>query len=156
MRYELAGGFIKNAMHNSLLAAVARDGPENPTITQADIEEGCALQMRGSLKMKSFRHRVVPTAGLEQLVLSDRVRDWGVLFPARSFLFCASNSLSRMNGVKKSTKRDQISDCEFNPLHGGAPMHPLATPSLAGAGAAAGSRGLGESPWHPHGPMGLR
>ena len=92
MRYELAGGFIKNAMHNSLLAAVARDGPETPTITQADIEEGCALQMRGSLKMKSFRHRVVPTAGLEQLVLSDRVRDWGVLFPAHSFLFCASNS----------------------------------------------------------------
>lgn len=73
LRYELAGGFIKNAMHSALLKAVSREGPENPIITRADVEEGCALQMRGSLRMKSFRHRVVPTAGLEQLVLTDLV-----------------------------------------------------------------------------------
>lgn len=73
LRYELAGGFIKNAMHSALLNAVSREGPENPVITQADVEEGCALQMRGSLKMKAFRHRVVPTAGLEQLVLTETV-----------------------------------------------------------------------------------
>ena len=73
LRYELAGGFIKNAMHSALLNAVSREGPENPVITQQDVEEGCALQMRGSLKMKAFRHRVVPTAGLEQLVLTETV-----------------------------------------------------------------------------------
>lgn len=73
LRYELAGGFIKNAMHSALLKAVSREGPDNPVITQADIQAGCALQMRGSLKMKAFKHRVVPTAGLDQLVLKDTV-----------------------------------------------------------------------------------
>jgi hypothetical protein len=92
LRYELAGGFIKNAMHSALLAAVAREGPENPVIAQADIEEGCALQMRGSLKMKSFRHRVVPTAGLDELVLSDLVWCLHPPSPHPHFGFCCQDS----------------------------------------------------------------
>jgi SpoVK/Ycf46/Vps4 family AAA+-type ATPase len=40
-----------------------------PTITQEDLMEGCKEQMRGSLQMKTFEHRVVPTAGLDALVM---------------------------------------------------------------------------------------
>ena len=38
-------------------------------ILQADLVEGCAHQMRGTLKMKSFADRVVPTAGIDKLVV---------------------------------------------------------------------------------------
>lgn len=62
------------AVMSALLNAVARDGPEHPVITQSDIEHGCALQMRGSLKMKAFRNRVVPRVGMDALVLADDVR----------------------------------------------------------------------------------
>eukprot|EP00039_Didymoeca_costata_P020872 m.342705 g.342705 ORF g.342705 m.342705 type:complete len:1072 (-) comp21748_c0_seq1:59-3274(-) len=75
LRYELAGGFIKNAVMSALLTAVTRDGPENPTVQQKDLEEGCELQMRGSLRMKSFSNRVVPTSGLSSLVLPTSISE---------------------------------------------------------------------------------
>lgn len=75
LRYDLAGGFIKNALTSALLNAISRDGPEHPTITREDIEHGCALQMRGTLSMKSFSNRVVPSSGLGDLVLTDAIRE---------------------------------------------------------------------------------
>lgn len=74
LKYELSGGFIKNAILSALLKAIARDASE-PVICHADIVAGCALQMRGSLHMKTFDHRVVPTSGLDALVVDDGVKD---------------------------------------------------------------------------------
>ena len=51
LRYELTGGFIKNAILSALSIAVSRDG-ENPLITQADLVKGASLQLRGKLRMK--------------------------------------------------------------------------------------------------------
>ena len=51
MRYELTGGFIKNAILSALSIAVSRDG-DNPMITQADLLKGASLQLRGRLRMK--------------------------------------------------------------------------------------------------------
>ncbi|ETL47029.1 hypothetical protein L916_03190, partial [Phytophthora nicotianae] len=74
LKYELSGGFIKNAILSSLLKAISRNG-ETPVISQADIVAGCALQMRGSLHMKTFDHRVVPTNGLDELIVENSVKD---------------------------------------------------------------------------------
>lgn len=74
LKYELSGGFIKNAILSALLKAIARDA-ENPVIGHDDIVAGCALQMRGSLHMKTFDHRVVPTSGLDALIADDDVKD---------------------------------------------------------------------------------
>ena len=51
LRYELTGGFIKNAILSALSIAVSRDG-DNPLITQADLLKGASLQLRGRLRMK--------------------------------------------------------------------------------------------------------
>eukprot|EP00040_Diaphanoeca_grandis_P018681 m.98246 g.98246 ORF g.98246 m.98246 type:complete len:1081 (+) comp27046_c0_seq1:117-3359(+) len=72
IRYELAGGYIKNAVLSALLLAIAREGSDNPKVNQADIIAGCALQMRGTLKMKSFSDRVVPTFSMDSLVFPQK------------------------------------------------------------------------------------
>ncbi|CAI5736416.1 unnamed protein product [Hyaloperonospora brassicae] len=74
LKYELSGGFIKNAILSALLKAISRSG-ESPVISQADIVAGCALQMRGSLHMKTFDHRVVPTSGLDELIVDEPVKE---------------------------------------------------------------------------------
>ncbi|KAF0696031.1 Aste57867_13194 [Aphanomyces stellatus] len=74
LKYELSGGFIKNAILSALLKAIGRNATD-PVITHDDIVTGCALQMRGSLHMKTFDHRVVPTTGLETLIVHDSVKD---------------------------------------------------------------------------------
>lgn len=57
VKYELTGGFIKNAMLSALLCALYRDAL-NPVIYQQDLVEGCKLQMRGSLVQRSFEEKV--------------------------------------------------------------------------------------------------
>ncbi|KDO29881.1 hypothetical protein SPRG_04948 [Saprolegnia parasitica CBS 223.65] len=68
LKYELSGGFIKNAILSALLKAIERS-PTSPVISHDDIVAGCALQMRGSLHMKTFDHRVVPSTGLDALIV---------------------------------------------------------------------------------------
>lgn len=62
IKFELTGGFIKNALLSAMLIALNRlrnettdsTSTETPVIlSQSDLEEGCRLQMRGSL---SIRH----------------------------------------------------------------------------------------------------
>jgi SpoVK/Ycf46/Vps4 family AAA+-type ATPase len=90
-KYELSGGFIKNAVTSALLIAISRDGQDTPVIKEEDIVEGCSMQMRGSLQMKMFSQRVVPKAGLSELVLSEKLRqsleDIVRLEKARSVLY---------------------------------------------------------------------
>ncbi|CAM6102058.1 unnamed protein product [Calypogeia fissa] len=74
LRYELTGGYIKNALVSALLTAISRDSL-NPTISEEDIVNGCRLQMRGSLQMKTFTHRVVPKTGMDELILTANMRE---------------------------------------------------------------------------------
>ncbi|KAH9323474.1 hypothetical protein KI387_018113, partial [Taxus chinensis] len=73
LRYELSGGYIKNALLSSLLLAISRDS-NNPRMIEEDIVSGCQSQMRGSLQMKSFTHRVVPKTSMDELILSSSMR----------------------------------------------------------------------------------
>jgi SpoVK/Ycf46/Vps4 family AAA+-type ATPase len=43
-------------------------------ITQSDIVDGCKKQVRGALQMMEFDERVVPKAGLDDLIASDSVK----------------------------------------------------------------------------------
>ncbi|KAJ1455377.1 P-loop containing nucleoside triphosphate hydrolase protein [Pelagophyceae sp. CCMP2097] len=48
VKYELSGGFIKNALLSALLFALHRDAAK-PIVRDADIRAGCALQQRGAM-----------------------------------------------------------------------------------------------------------
>ncbi|ELR12202.1 ATPase, AAA domain containing protein [Acanthamoeba castellanii str. Neff] len=69
MNFELAGGFIKNAILSALTFAIARNG-EDICIQQQDLEKGAKLQLRGHLQMVDFEQRVVPKKGVEDMVLT--------------------------------------------------------------------------------------
>jgi SpoVK/Ycf46/Vps4 family AAA+-type ATPase len=69
-RYELTGGFIKNAVVYALSAAVARN-EEAPLITHADLDQGARLQLRERLRLTELDRRVVPSQGLDALVLPE-------------------------------------------------------------------------------------
>ena len=72
LKYELTGGFIKNAVISALLDGVGRD-PTAPQITESDILNGCKKQVRGALQMVDFNERVIPKEGLNSLVVSEPV-----------------------------------------------------------------------------------
>ena len=72
MRFELTGGFIKNAILSALSIAVSRDG-DVPTVSQKDLLQGANLQLRGRLRMKDFHRRLVPTKGLDKVIVSDQI-----------------------------------------------------------------------------------
>ena len=72
LRFELTGGFIKNAILSALSIAVARDG-ESPVVCQKDLLQGANLQLRGRLRMKDFDRRVVPVAGLDEVIVEESV-----------------------------------------------------------------------------------
>lgn len=72
LRFELSGGFIKNAILSALSIAVSRDG-ETPTVTQEDFLQGANLQLRGRLRMKDFHRRFVPSRGLDKVIVSPEI-----------------------------------------------------------------------------------
>merc|ERR1719311_1284686 len=73
-KYELPGGFIKNAWLTALSLAVARDGTEC-TVTQADLHAGASHQLRGRLAMSNFDRGIVPQHGLEEVVLPTDIKE---------------------------------------------------------------------------------
>ena len=72
LRFELTGGFIKNAILSALSIAVSRDG-DNPVVCQKDLLQGANLQLRGRLRMRDFDRRVVPVAGLDEVIVEEPV-----------------------------------------------------------------------------------
>lgn len=72
IRFELAGGFIKNAILSALSIAVSRDG-DNPVVGQKDLLQGANLQLRGRLRMKDFDRRVIPHAGLDEVIVEENI-----------------------------------------------------------------------------------
>ncbi|EDQ91762.1 uncharacterized protein MONBRDRAFT_31207 [Monosiga brevicollis MX1] len=90
-KYDLSGGFIKNAVGSALGMAIARDGEEAPVIQAEDIHRACRLQMRGHMAMDSFVELRVPKSGLSNVVLTPQqereVEELILLEKARSVLF---------------------------------------------------------------------
>ncbi len=88
-RFELTGGFIKNAVVTALSKVSGRDGA--PLLTMHDLEEGAKLQLRGRLSLMGIEQRIVPQQGLENLVVPDevmgRLRDVVNLERSRGVLF---------------------------------------------------------------------
>uniref|UniRef100_A0A0G4HU76 AAA+ ATPase domain-containing protein n=1 Tax=Chromera velia CCMP2878 TaxID=1169474 RepID=A0A0G4HU76_9ALVE len=74
LQYELTGGFIKNAWLSALNFAVAREGVD-PVVSHADLKKGAAHQLRGSLSLVDFDRRVVPTRGIEDVILPKDLRE---------------------------------------------------------------------------------
>jgi hypothetical protein len=84
MNYELTGGFIKNAILVALSKAVARD-PQAPVVSQADLNQGAMLQLRGCMQMNDFDSRVIPTTTFNDLVLPETVRNQIYLLKMNDF-----------------------------------------------------------------------
>jgi hypothetical protein len=74
IKFELTGGFIKNACLSALSFAVARDST-NPIITQDDFLKAASHQLRGRLSMVDFDRRIVPTRGLDVVILSSELKE---------------------------------------------------------------------------------
>jgi SpoVK/Ycf46/Vps4 family AAA+-type ATPase len=81
IKYELTGGFIKNAVLSALLSAISKAdkggkdmGSLSPLVTQEDLISGCKLQMRGSLTQRTFEDKVIPYCGMDELALSPPLR----------------------------------------------------------------------------------
>ena len=68
--YDLAGGYIKNAILTAVVRAVARGGEE---LTMADLEHGARLQLR--ITGDELDHLVVPEATLAHVVLPSGARE---------------------------------------------------------------------------------
>jgi len=71
-RYELAGGFIKNAWLSSISLMIKRDGNK---VTQQDLEQAASEQVIGRLSNEDFDRQVVPTCGVEAVIASPRVKE---------------------------------------------------------------------------------
>lgn len=106
LKYELTGGFIKNAVMSALLDAVGRD-PHSPMVTEEDIILGCKKQVRGALQMVEFNERVIPRAGLDELIATDAILDqlnqMISLEKARGILFGSWGFDSDMRGRQGTT-----------------------------------------------------
>eukprot|EP00930_Biecheleria_cincta_P002910 TRINITY_DN103872_c0_g1_i1.p1 TRINITY_DN103872_c0_g1~~TRINITY_DN103872_c0_g1_i1.p1 ORF type:complete len:954 (-),score=187.53 TRINITY_DN103872_c0_g1_i1:357-2831(-) len=76
MRYELSGGFIKNAILTALSIACSRaeETKGEVRVTQDDLSQGAQLQLRCRLAMRSFERRIVPKSGLDTLVCGQTLR----------------------------------------------------------------------------------
>lgn len=70
-KFEMTGGYIRNAVLAALLAAISRE-PRHPAITQDDLITGCREQMRGALlgaDLDAGHGRLVPSRSLDDLVV---------------------------------------------------------------------------------------
>ena len=69
VKYELSGGFIKNAVLSAVLSALNRD-QLSPVLTQEDLISGCKLQMRGNMSDRNMESSVLTTLTLKDLDLT--------------------------------------------------------------------------------------
>ena len=76
VKYELTGGFIKNAVMSALLIAMTRSSTA-PRLCQSDLQKGCKLQMRGSManRQSNTDNVFVAATRLSDLLLSTEQTD---------------------------------------------------------------------------------
>ncbi|KAL6053112.1 AAA domain-containing protein [Balamuthia mandrillaris] len=109
LKYELTGGFIKNAILIALSQAVTREG-DDPVITQKDLEQGAINQLRGRLAMVDFDRRIVPTRGIEDITATPEVlRQLERIIQMEK----ASQILFSEWGYSEKTFNDQGTTCLF-------------------------------------------
>lgn len=75
LNHELTGGLICNAVLSALSLALkdCSNADEKPVLTEKTLTLGAKLQLRGLLEMVDFERRVIPTFGIQDLVLADDV-----------------------------------------------------------------------------------
>ena len=74
MSHELTGGLICNAVLSALSLAMKECSEnEKPALTEVFLIQGAKLQLRGLLEMVDFENRVIPTFGIQDLVLEDHI-----------------------------------------------------------------------------------
>ena len=71
-KYELVGGTIKNAIIQSISIMIQRGGKK---ISMEDLEQAASEQVRNQLCQEDFDRRVVPTNGIETMVLEDGLKE---------------------------------------------------------------------------------
>lgn len=69
-KYELSGGFIKNVWLSAIALMVSRSGDK---VSQADLEQAAGEQVIGRLSNEDFDRQVVPTCGIESVIVSEQV-----------------------------------------------------------------------------------
>ncbi|KXZ55616.1 hypothetical protein GPECTOR_2g1166 [Gonium pectorale] len=76
LKYELSGGYIRNAVQAALSKATSRTPEGEPiTLCQADLLAGAALQLRGALRLKDQDRQRVPRRGLEDVLLQPSLKE---------------------------------------------------------------------------------
>lgn len=71
-KYELVGGTIKNAIIQSISIMIQRGGKK---VSMEDLEQAASEQVRNQLCQEDFDRRVVPTNGIETMVLEDGLKE---------------------------------------------------------------------------------
>ena len=71
-KYELVGGTVKNAWLQAIYLQVTRGGT---SIFQEDLEKAASEQVQNALTTDDFDRRVVPTVGVESMVLDSTVKE---------------------------------------------------------------------------------
>ena len=70
MNHELTGGLISNAVLSALsLALKENQADEKPVLTEKLLSCGAQQQLKGLLEMVDFERRVIPKAGLQELII---------------------------------------------------------------------------------------
>lgn len=72
MKYELTGGFIKNCWIGALGLMIAN---KQDKVYQRDLEKAASEQIVGRLSMSDFDKKVVPTCGLDSIVVTEAIHD---------------------------------------------------------------------------------
>lgn len=74
MKHELTGGLISNAVLSALSFAVKEgQGDEKPLLTEKLLSWGAKQQLKGLLEMVDFERRVIPTTGLQDLIIEPSI-----------------------------------------------------------------------------------
>jgi len=71
-KYELVGGTVKNAWLQAIYLQVTRGGD---TVSQEDLEKAASEQVQNQLTTDDFDRRVIPSCGVDSMVLEDSVKE---------------------------------------------------------------------------------
>ena len=71
-KYELVGGTVKNAWLQAIYLQVTRGGDK---VSQEDLEKAASEQVQNQLTTDDFDRRVIPSCGVDSMVLEDSVKE---------------------------------------------------------------------------------
>jgi SpoVK/Ycf46/Vps4 family AAA+-type ATPase len=71
-KFELVGGTVKNAWLQSIHLMIQRGGDK---VTQDDLMQAASEQVKGQISQEDFDRRVVPTVGIDGMILDNSVKE---------------------------------------------------------------------------------